>query len=86
MTAFNPRKSAEILEAGPLKRLGDEIAEEGFYIYRLIASGYPSWHRLVREAESRKDALWDRYWFLREQIEWLYRWADRRLADIGMSR
>lgn len=86
MTAFSPRRSAEILRSGPLARLEGDIAYVCKAIYNLMWDGYPSWHRLVHELESEKDALWDRYWSLREHIQWLYAEDDRRLADLGMSR
>ena len=86
MTAFNPLVAARILQEGPLRRLEYEHRKLRGEYYRRMLNGESPWHRVMHELESESDAAFDRYWHLKEHVTWLYDEADRRLADLGMSR
>lgn len=86
MTAFNPLVAARILQEGPLRRLEREHGKLRGEVYKRMFDGQPPWHRTIHELESEADAVFDRYWSLKEHIDWLYDEAARRLADLGMSR
>ncbi|URM87433.1 hypothetical protein SEA_DUSTYDINO_33 [Microbacterium phage DustyDino] len=87
MTAFNPRVAARILEEGPLRRLEREHRKLIGEFYKRMHEGQPPWHRTMHELESLADAAFDRYWSLKEHVQWLYMEAERcQLANLGMSR
>lgn len=86
MTAFNPLVAARILQEGPLRRLEHEHRKLRGEYYTRMFNGESPWHRVMHELESDADAVFDRYWSLKEHVSWLYAEADRRLADLGMSR
>lgn len=86
MTYFNPALAANILSDGPLKRLEREHRRLRGEFYTRMYDGESPWHRTMHELESQADAAYDKWWSLKEHITWLYGEADRRLADLGMSR